>query len=86
MSRQSKEEILEVILREAKNKQGTEAKACVELTASTKIAPLVIEKSSLVNDVAKTLAAKYAVTFPKDLGTLGTIGEAAEYIVENMDP
>lgn len=86
MSRKSKEEILQDILIEAKKKQGTEAQACIELTASTEIAPLVVEKNSLVSDVANTLAARYDVTFPKDLRTLGTIDDAAAYIVDNMDP
>lgn len=86
MSRKSKEEILEDILIEARKKQGTEEQACVALTASTEIAPLVVVKGSLVSDVARTLAAKHSVTFPKDLGTLGTIDDAATYIVDNMDP
>jgi hypothetical protein len=86
MSRKSKEEILEDILIEARKKQGTEEQACVALTASTEIAPLVVEKNSLVSNVAKTLAERYDVTFPKDLRTLGTIDDAATYIVDNMDP
>jgi CRISPR/Cas system endoribonuclease Cas6 (RAMP superfamily) len=86
MSRKSKEEILQVILYEAKAKQGTEAQACVELTASTKLAPLIVDKSRLVGDVAKTLEAKYAVTFPNDLNRFITIDDAAQYIVDNMDP
>lgn len=85
MSKPTKKEVLDVILREARIKQGTEAQACVELAASTEIEPLIVVKGSLVNDVAKTLAAKYAVTFPKDLGTLGTFDGAAAYIVDNAD-
>ncbi|MGF6711458.1 hypothetical protein QFZ41_002422 [Luteibacter sp. W1I16] len=82
----SKEEILQVILYEAKAKQGTEAQACVELTASTKLAPLIEDKGRLVDDVAKTLEAKFAITFPSDLNRFITIDDAAEYIVDNMDP
>jgi hypothetical protein len=83
----TKAKVLEEVLRLAKAKQGKEKEPCVELTASTSLEalPRLLQKNSLIDDVTKTLAGKYDVTFPTDVRTLGTIDGVAEYIVENTD-
>jgi hypothetical protein len=79
-----KEDVLSEILRLAKATQRNAAEKCVELKADAdlKICP---DNSQALQGVADAISAKYDVTFPNDLRTLGTIDEAAQYVVDNTD-
>jgi hypothetical protein len=79
-----KEDVLTEILRLAKAAQRNAAEKCVELKAGADLT-VCPEKSQALQDVADAISARYDVTFPADLRTLGTIDEAAQYVVDNTD-
>jgi len=78
------EDVLADIYRHAKATQRNAAEKCVELKddADLKVCP---DNSAALRSVADAISATYDVTFPSDVRTLGTIRQAAEYVVENTD-
>lgn len=76
-------EVLQEIIKYAK--QVPEAQRCnlkPVAEADLKICP---SGSPALEDIANRLSTRYDVTFPKDLRELGTLAEAAHYIVEYRD-
>ncbi|WP_448098971.1 hypothetical protein [Luteibacter yeojuensis] len=91
---------LEDLLEKAKSAQQVELNktgkaACVEITKSTKVGPLVMEKNAIVESVMNHYRDKYGVTFSADVKNgvlygaggveLVTIEDAASYVYENKN-
>ncbi len=79
-----KEDVLASIYRHGQATQRNAAAKCVELKADADL-NVCPDNSAALRAVADAISAEYDVTFPSDLRTLGTIGEAAQYVVDNTD-